>query len=175
MTIEQFKMNLQETERKASMVLFCEKQYGLFCASCDTEVEKQLRGTGKLVWRKKSTTCSTAPQVAVEPGSIRSTQTLVSLTFGYLKIANTVCFCYFLKHPTLLPLKGELRRLEATWRLQWFLFSPSTHMCHPDACAEADVSTGLDSVQLGQNPSRVWSQRGQHFAIADKRCTYLYY
>lgn len=45
----------------------------------------------------------------------------------------------------------------------------STHMCHPDACTEADISPGLDSMQLGQNPPCVWCQGGQHFTIADRR------
>lgn len=39
-------------------------------------------------------------------------------------------------------------------------------MCHPDAGAEADVSNRLHSMQLGQYPARVWSQRGQHLTVA---------
>lgn len=39
-------------------------------------------------------------------------------------------------------------------------------MCHPDAGAEADVSTRLHSMQLGQYPACVWSQCGQHLTVA---------
>lgn len=39
-------------------------------------------------------------------------------------------------------------------------------MCHPDAGAEADVSTRLYSMELGQYPPRVWSQCRQHLAVA---------
>lgn len=46
------------------------------------------------------------------------------------------------------------------------IFESQTHMCHSDAGAEADVSTRLHSMQLGQYPARVWSQRGQHFTVA---------
>lgn len=42
-------------------------------------------------------------------------------------------------------------------------------MCHSDACAEADVSTGLDSVQFRQYPPRVCSQRGQHLTVTVQR------
>lgn len=46
---------------------------------------------------------------------------------------------------------------------------PDTHMCHPDAGAEADVSTRLHSMQLGQYSPCVWGQCGQHLTVTAQR------
>lgn len=40
-----------------------------------------------------------------------------------------------------------------------------THMCYSDAGTEADDSSGLNSVQLGQDPARVRGQRGQDLTV----------
>lgn len=50
-----------------------------------------------------------------------------------------------------------------------------THMCHPDAGAEADVSPGLHSMQLGQNPGCVRGQCCQHFTVAAERSFLLHF
>lgn len=46
-----------------------------------------------------------------------------------------------------------------------------THMSHPDPCAEADFSFGLDSMEFGQDAARIWSQCGQDLAVAKWRRT----
>lgn len=40
-----------------------------------------------------------------------------------------------------------------------------THMSHSDACAEADLSFGLDSVEFGQDAARIWCQCGQDLTV----------
>lgn len=42
-------------------------------------------------------------------------------------------------------------------------------MCHSDTGAKADVSTGLDCMEFGEYPGRIWSQGGKHLAIAGYR------
>jgi len=40
-----------------------------------------------------------------------------------------------------------------------------TYMSHSDACAEADLSCGLDSVKFGQDASSVWCQCGEDLTV----------
>lgn len=42
-------------------------------------------------------------------------------------------------------------------------------MCHSDTSAKADVSTGLDCMQFGKYPARIWSQCGKHLTVAESR------
>lgn len=50
----------------------------------------------------------------------------------------------------------------------------TTHMCHPNAGAEADVSLRLYSMELRQYPGRIWSQCGQHLTVAAQGVTLCY-
>lgn len=42
-------------------------------------------------------------------------------------------------------------------------------MGYSDACAEADVATGCDGMELGQDPTRIRGQRGQDFTVTAEK------
>lgn len=44
-------------------------------------------------------------------------------------------------------------------------------MSDSDACAEANLSSGLDSVEFGQDAASIRSQRGQDFTVTARKHT----
>lgn len=38
-------------------------------------------------------------------------------------------------------------------------------MSHSDACTEADLSSGLDSMEFGQDAASIWCQCGEDLAV----------
>lgn len=42
-------------------------------------------------------------------------------------------------------------------------------MGYSDACAEADVTTGCDGMELGQDSTRIRSQRGKDFTVTAEK------
>lgn len=50
-----------------------------------------------------------------------------------------------------------------------------THMCYSDACTEADDSSGLNSMKLGQDPARVRGQCGQDLTVTETHTVDLLY